>query len=116
MRSTHRMESKMPAKVYAVTLHVTEGNLGTVLQTIVGSATLVSVVPTQETARSSGSSSSSGNGEKHVHYVGGKRNKGISGEDLVMQTLGSSAKVFNMNEITNAFCSHFLFIWGTRFL
>ena len=98
----------MANRVYAVTLHVTENNLGTVLSALSGSSTLVSVVPTQKTAAhpngpSSSSSSADSSALVQHHYTNGKRNKGISGEELALEVLNSSERVFTLGEISNAF-------------
>lgn len=97
----------MPSKIYAVTLHVSEGNLGTVLSALAGSSTLVSVVPTEKTAaiKSIAIRSSDSAEPKRFGYVGNKRNKGISGEDLALKTLASANRIFDIGEIFNAFTS-----------
>ena len=96
----------MANRIYAVTLHVAEANLGTVLSALAGSSSLVSVVPTQKTAHLPSSSGSSAPKESQSRFHGGKRDKGISGEELVLQTLGSSDRVFTATEISNAFVQH----------
>lgn len=88
------------SKVYEVRLHVTEHNLGTVLGALAGSSTLVSVTPTQETAQARSEPM------RVTRYQDGVRDKGISGKDLALQTLGSSARVFDMREIQNVFVNH----------
>ena len=88
-------------KVYSVVLHVSEKRLGTLLDAIAGSATLISATATTEVIETRAVST----GDTH-HYVNGKRNKGISGEDLILKTLASSNKVFTTVEIENAFVQH----------
>lgn len=91
----------MAVKIYAVLLHVSEKDLGTVLSALGGSSTLISVTATQESAAHPNKSPT-----KNFHFHGGKRNKGISGEDLALQVLGSSDRIFNMSEINHAFVQH----------
>lgn len=91
----------MAEKVYAVTFHVTEKNLGTILTTLLDAATLVSVVPTQESARVNNVPAS-----PSKFYVKGLRNKGISGEELLMRTLSSERRVFSSMEIFTVFTGH----------
>jgi len=92
----------MASKVYVVTLHVTETNLGTVLSALAGSSTLVSVVPAQETAKEASSGSSAGP-RIGPYYVGGKRNKGIKGEDLILETMSKADRVYDAVELANVF-------------
>jgi hypothetical protein len=85
--------------VYLVTLHVGEKELPTILGAIAGSAKLVSVTPTEEAKAEKPTA-------RDFHYVDNKRNKGISGEDLLLQTLGKEPRVFHVKEIEAAFEKH----------
>jgi hypothetical protein len=94
----------MANKVYVVTLHVTETNLGTVLSALAGSSTLVSVVPTQETASAKPAPPGSPRAPRPgPFYAGGKRNKGIKGEDLILETMGKEDRVYDALELANVF-------------
>lgn len=76
----------MSEPIYAVTLHVRGTlNLSTVIAVVEKVATVVSVVPTEETETVTPPST-----ERRPHYVNGKRFKGISGPDLVIKTLKES--------------------------
>lgn len=80
--------------VYAVLFHVDDKKLATVLGALQGSAQLVSVTPTEVEAPKA---------TKEQYYVGGKRNKGISGQDLVLKVLGSAKRPFTNEELGKAF-------------
>ena len=83
--------------VYAVLFHVEEKKLATVLGALQGSAQLVSVTPTEvETPKAT----------KEQYYTGGKRLKGISGEELVLKTLGSEKRPFHRSEIEKVFVAN----------
>lgn len=90
------------ARIYAALFHVAENNLGTVLSTLSGSANLVSVTPTEK-AVTTQRASPKVHPDRESFYVGGKRNKGISGEDLVLQVLGSDNRVFDSAEVRSKF-------------
>jgi hypothetical protein len=92
------------ARVYAVLFHVSEDHLGTVLSTLSGASTLVSVTPTEKTVNKRASPKV--HPDRETFYVGGKRNKGISGEDLVLQVLGSANRVFDSAEVRSKFVQH----------
>jgi hypothetical protein len=82
------------ATVYLVTLHVDEKQLPVVLGALAGSAKLVSVTPTEEAKAEV---------PKGPYYVDGKRNKGISGEDLLLEVLGRAPRPFTHKELEDAF-------------
>ena len=85
------------SKVYAVLLHIDEKNLPTVLSAVAGSATLVSVTATiQEPAVEKAT-------PREFHYAHGKRDKGISGEDLVLEVLAQAGKPVTLTELEAAF-------------
>lgn len=42
---------------------------------------------------------------KRMHYVGGKRNKGITGRNLALQLLRSENRMFYANELVEAFAN-----------
>ena len=88
----------MATKVYAVLFHVPEKNLGTVLSTLSGSSTLVSVTPTEADVEAKL--------PKAHFYANGKKNKGITGEELALKILGSESKVFEIQEVRNKFMEH----------
>lgn len=97
----------MANRIYAVTFHVAEANLGTVVSTMVGSATLVSVVPTKPASSTDSSASSAPSSKtRNNHYANGIRNKGISGEQLLLKTLGEAERPMSLGEIVNAFVNH----------
>ena len=79
---------------FDVTLRVSSARLATVLEALNGSATLVSVLPCTEVTPKRA---------RVFAYAGGKRNKGISGQQLVLQalqrangklTIGQLGKIF----------------------
>lgn len=83
--------------VYAVLFHVDDKKLATVLGALQGSAQLVSVTPTEVEAPKA---------TKEQYYTGGKRLKGISGEDLVLKVLGSEKRPFHRSELEKAFVTN----------
>jgi hypothetical protein len=82
------------ATVYLVTLHVNDKDLPVVLGAISGSAKLVSVTPTEEAKAEK---------PRNQHYVDNRRNKGIRGEDLILNTLQKEARAFTVKEIESRF-------------
>jgi hypothetical protein len=88
----------MAEKIYAVLLHVRESQISTVLSALTGSSTLVSVSPTKETAEKPANGFS--------RFVGGKRNKGITGYDLGSQIFKDLKRVMTTSELANLFAGH----------
>ena len=86
----------MAAKVYAVLFHVTERDLGTVLSALSGSSTLISVTPTTVADGDNGI-------KKQFRYAGGKKSKGITGDELALKILSSENRVFPLHELKNKF-------------
>jgi hypothetical protein len=84
--------------IYLVTLHVDEKKLPTVLAALEGAAKLVSVLPTQEAVVE-------GPSRQHS-YVDGKRNKGITGHALVLQTMAQEQRPYSLTELTKVFVAH----------
>lgn len=81
---------------FNVTLQVdSERKLATILEAISGSARLVGVVPVPE--------ESEPEKERNHGYANGKRNKGISGVDLAVETLRSANRVFTFTEVARVF-------------
>ena len=93
--------------VYAVTLHVTgENNLATVVGALAGSSTIVSIVPTKESAQPSSPPINGGpiKVTRQFHYEGGKKNKGITGLQLAESILNAAPlKVWDLQEVRNKF-------------
>ena len=85
----------MSDPIYAVLLHVRSPMLPTVLQALERSATLVSVTPT--------TSGKEPPPKKNQHYANGKRMKGISGRELVLQTLDQHNGFCNNQQLEKAF-------------
>lgn len=92
----------MAEKVYEVRLHVEAQNLGTLLSVITDSSSLISVVPTQESAMIKAQAVKT----KH-RFHNGIRDKGISGEELVLKILNEAATradpVQSLTQISNVF-------------
>lgn len=89
----------MAEKIYAVTLHVRESQISTVLAALTGSSTLVSVTPTKESAET--------NSKSYTRtYAGGKRNKGITGAELAMQIFSAANRPVSYSEIAERFAAH----------
>lgn len=86
------------ATIYAVLLHVDEKQLPTVLGVLAGNAKLVSVTPTEEAKAEKK--------KKQQHYVDGKRDKGISGEDLLLQAIAKEQRAFTIKELEEVFLAH----------
>ncbi len=63
---------------FQVTLNVSRNRLATVLEALAGAAELVSVLPVSEPESASKPA-------RAQHYAHGKRNKGISGQQLALQ-------------------------------
>lgn len=76
--------------IYSVLLHVSDKDLSTVLAVIKEAGTLVSVTATTKE-------------EKQSRYVNGTRNKGISGEKLLLKILSDAKRDMNIKEIQKAF-------------
>lgn len=81
--------------VFLVSLHVDEKQLATILGTIAGSATLVSITPTEITKTVT---------DPH-RFVGGVRDKGISGPELILETLTKAKRVVTTDELEAAFAA-----------
>lgn len=89
----------MSDPIYAVLLHVRSPMPPTVLQVLEKSATLISVTPTTPNQTSEPPT-----GHKKVqHYVNGKRHKGISGIDLLIETLRAHSGICTTDQLTKAF-------------
>lgn len=89
----------MAQKVYVLMLHVGESKLGAVINAVAGEASIVSVAPTKESAEIQGL-------PKISRFVSGKKDKGISGKDLLEQLLSSSNRAFSITEIVDEFKKH----------
>ena len=88
----------MASNIFIVTLQVDARRLPTVLEALSGAATLVSVTPCQE------AKVADPNLKKEHFFRDGKRNKGISGHDLVLELLRSKdGKPTSFNDIAKAF-------------
>jgi hypothetical protein len=87
------------SKTFAVLLHVESRRLATVLEALSGSATLVSVttttMPDAPTPK-----------EPAVRYHHGRRNKGISGEELVLKVLAECNGLASFSKFAEAFKLH----------
>ena len=81
---------------FDVTLRVSSARLATVLEALNGSATLVSVLPCTEVTPKRA---------RVFAYAGGKRNKGISGSELLLDTMRQAGgqRIFKTSELTEAF-------------
>jgi hypothetical protein len=87
------------ADVYTVVLQTTAKNMPTILKTVNGVATLVSVTATIK--ETDGEPAKRRNGG----YVGGRANKGIRGEDLVLEVLSAANRVVTYHEMTERFAA-----------
>ena len=90
----------MAQRTYVLTLHVVESKIGAVISALSGEATVVSVVPTKESAEAPAPRPAPSG--KH-RFVGGKHDKGITGKELIMQILDSENRAFFMSEIVTRF-------------
>jgi len=79
---------------YAVLFHVSANSLPTVLEALKGSATLVSVTPTEEEKQKKQATRT---------FVGGKRNKGIDGQEFAKQIINREERIYNLKEIEEEF-------------
>lgn len=88
------------SQTFAVLFHVDGRKLATVLEALSGSAQLVSVTPTQ-----AGTSEWVAKPVRATtHYVDGKKNKGISGEDLAAEIVSSvPGRIWGLSEIAQKF-------------
>lgn len=105
----------MAKKVYVLTLHVPEDRLGTVIDTVAGTAQIVSIVPSKESAmpvgtnqphfaRMQGALVEHHTMTRNRGYAGGRRNKGISGKDLAIQILSTTpVKIWEGKDIQRKF-------------
>lgn len=92
----------MSDPIYAVLFHVRSTKLPTVLQVLEKSATLISVTPTKADEAAAPASA-----KKNMHYVNGKRSKGISGRELVLHCLEvSKDHICTNEELSRAFVAH----------
>jgi hypothetical protein len=87
----------------SVTFHVESRKLPTVLEVVRGSATLVSVLPMTEEVSAPREASEGSNGQR---YHGGKRDKGISGESLVLKVLEQYTGLATFSQFAQAFEEH----------
>lgn len=86
-------------KNYHVTFRVSAVKLAVLLQAVAPEAQLVSVSEAPQNAAETPRNA--------PHYVGGKKNKGISAETLVLQTMSPEPKkTWSGNELAEVFESH----------
>jgi hypothetical protein len=83
--------------MYRVVADVPSESLTTVMQVIEGAARIIKVEPVESAARSASSKRG---------YVGGKRNKGISGDDLLLKCLRGSKSPISADQLRSAFEKH----------
>ena len=91
----------MANRVFAVLLHVNEDQLGTVLSTLSGSSTLVSVTPTEKVTKQWAPKAKQE--PKSSFWTGGVRHKGITGEALVLQVMQSENRIWDSTELRSKF-------------
>lgn len=93
-------------KYYDVVIRTPAQQLPTILEALEGAATLVSVHPVRDPQSAEPEKAAT---VVHTHqprtfrYAEGKRNKGISGRDLMLRVLGTENRAFSNNELINAF-------------
>jgi hypothetical protein len=92
----------MTKNTLAVLLHVEQSRLATVLSALDGAATLVSVTPTTTAA----AEASPPPRAPVARYHNGTRDKGISGEDLVLKVLTECNGLASFTKFAEAFKSH----------
>ena len=74
---------------FSVTFHVDENKLPLILEVVAKSATLVGVSVVKEVEPKPP-------GKKSFHYANGLRNKGISGENLILELIKSGPVSFEL--------------------
>jgi hypothetical protein len=89
-------------QTFTVVLSVGAKQLPTILECVAGSATLVSVTVSTEQV----SPTASVERTKQQHYRDGKRNKGISGRDLVLKVLTEKGGLATFSQFAQAFHEH----------
>lgn len=83
------------AKIYEVILHVAEETLSPLIGAVAPQCTIVQVKPKEATTQPAPT--------KRKYYVDGKRFKGISGEDLLLQTLAVEKRAYSTVELEAVF-------------
>lgn len=83
------------AQLFDCVVRVNVEGIAKLSQAIEGNGQLVNVILVRE--------QTSPTPTKQFHYAGGKRKKGISGGDLVLEILASENRVFTDVEVGNAF-------------
>ena len=93
----------MSKNTLAVLLHVEQSRLATVLAALDGAATLVSVTATTPAAAEA---SPAPRERPNARYHDGVRNKGISGEELVLKVLAECNGLATFTKFAESFKSH----------